>query len=141
MSPRSNNTRQRIYRDPITGERDFSREADADSRRERRMGASLAVASVISVIIFIVLVAIMRSSTSCSGEQTVEVYTGDNLTVLILGNVDGALDDSVSIEGIIALVTADQPELSGTIKSGESVTLPKSCSGNAFGSSWDRGQR
>lgn len=140
MSPRSNNTRQRIYRDPITGERDFSREADANSRRERRMGASLAVASVISVIIFIVLVAIMRSSTSCSGEQTVKVYPGDNLTFLILSNVDGSRDDSVSLEGIISLVTAEQPELGQGLKDGETVTLPKSCAGNAFGSSWDRGQ-
>ncbi len=137
MSPRPDN---HIYRDPITGERDFSREAEADSRRERRMGASLAVASVISVIVFIILVAIMRSSTSCSGEQTVEVYSGDNLTVLILGNVDGALDESVSMEDIISLVTEDQPELNKQIRAGETVTLPKSCSGNAFGSNWDRGQ-
>ncbi|MDQ5944566.1 MAG: hypothetical protein QG658_635 [Patescibacteria group bacterium] len=114
---------------------------EQEAKRERATFRFILVASIVSVILLVILLPIMLSSTSCSGEQTVEVRTGDNLTVLILGNVDGALDDSVSMEDIISLVTEEQPELNGTITDGKTVTLPESCSNNGFGSNWDRGQQ
>jgi hypothetical protein len=113
---------------------------EQESKRDRITGGSILVASIVSVLLLVILLSIMLGSTSCSGEQTVEVYPGDNLTVLILGNVDGSRDDSVSMEDIASLVTEDQPKLNGILKPGETVTLPESCSNNGFGSGWDRGK-
>lgn len=103
----------------------------------RPYGVVIAIVAIVGIILVLL---VSRSGTSCSGEQTVKIYPGDSLTYMILSNVDGSNERSTSLESIISMVTADQPELGRGLKDGETVTLPKSCSGNNFSSGWDRGQ-
>lgn len=136
MSPHPSKNR----RNPITGERDFRREAQADSRRERLNNVPITIMiSIVGITTMILLVSTLRSGTSCSGEQTVKAYSGDSLNVLILSNVDGARNSEVSIEEIGYFITQEQPRLNQSLQVGETVRLPKSCSGNSFNSGWDRG--
>lgn len=108
-----------------------------DGEPFRPYGVAIMIVAIIGAILLILSA---RSGTSCAGEQTVKIYPGDSLTYMILSNVDGSNERSTSLENIISMVSADQPELGRGLKDGETVTLPKSCSGNNFSSGWDRGQ-
>lgn len=106
-----------------------------DGEPFRPYGVAITIVAIIGIILILL---VSRSGTSCTGEQTVKVYPGDSLTYMILSNVDGSNDRSVSLEDIITMVTADQPVLGQGLKDGETVTLPDSCSGNNFSSGWNQ---
>ncbi|QQS26782.1 hypothetical protein IPM44_03620 [bacterium] len=133
MPPRSP-----IPRRVDTGERDFVRESKVQLRRERRIERWLIISCIVAMAIGALLLLAASNAVSCTGQQTVKVYTGDTLNTLILGNVEGAMDDSVSFEQVRYLITEEQPKLNGTIYHGDAVQLPTSCRSAGFTSGWEK---
>ncbi len=133
MPPRSP-----IPRRVDTGERDFLYESKTQLRRERRIERWLIISCIVAVLVGAFLLLAASNAVSCTGQQTVKVHTGDTLNTLMLSNIEGIMDDSVSFEQVRYLITEEQPKLDGTIYPGDVVQLPTSCRSAGFTSGWEK---
>lgn len=136
MPPRSP-----IPRRVDTGERDFVRESRVQLRRELHIERWLIISCIVAVLVGALLLLMASNAVTCTGQQTVKIYTGDTLNTLMLSNIRGVMDDSVSFEQVRYLITEEQPKLNGTIYPGDEIDLPTSCRSAGFTSGWDRGKK